>query len=109
AVLRLTIALAYNLPFQALGALSVEQVRFASIGTAAFAAPGELSLGTLATRAVVGDTLSLDASAAVQADAADGVNQYRLRFERDNVDDGAPNVVVFDLADTQLSVTYLVP
>jgi hypothetical protein len=45
---------------------------------------------------------------AVRADAAGGLSQYRLRFERDSVDDGSPNVVVFDLAFSRLTVISLV-
>ena len=109
ATLSVTVALLFNLPFQALGALSVEKVHFTQIGQPAFDEAAESSLGTLATRGAIGDVLSIDVASALAADVADGHSQYRLRFERDSVDDGVPNVVVFSLADTRLSVTSLVP
>jgi len=64
---------------------------------------------TLATQGNVGDTLSADVSSAIGADSAERLAQFRLRFERDRTEDGVPNVIMFELADTRLSVTSLLP
>jgi hypothetical protein len=109
ATVSLVVAASYNLPFLALGALRLEQVRFDAIGMPSFEQDAKAALGTLATQGNVGDTLSADVSAAVRADGAERLTQFRLRFERDRIEDGLPNVVMFDLADTRLSVTSLLP
>lgn len=109
ASLSLVVAASYNLPFLALGALRLEHVRFDGIGMASFEQDARATIGTLATQGNVGDTLSADVSSAVRADSAERRSQFRLRFERDRTHDGLPNVVLFDLADTRLSVTSLLP
>lgn len=109
ASLSLLVAASYNIPFLALGPLRLEHVRFDTIGTPSFEQDATAALGTLASRGDVGDTLTADVSTAVQADAGERLTQFRLRFERDRIEDGLPNVVMFDLADTRLSVTSLLP
>lgn len=103
------VAAAYNFPFLALGALQIEHVRFAAIGMPSFEQDAKAALGTLASGGNVGDTLSADVSSALRADAAERLTQFRLRFERDRMEDGLPNLIMFDLSDTRLSVTSLVP
>jgi hypothetical protein len=109
ATLSLTIGATYNFPFLALGALRLERVRFDRIGLAAFEQAAEATLGTLGTQGSAGDTLEADVTSALRADAAVGQSQFRLRFERDGIEDGLPNVVLFELADTRLSVTCRLP
>jgi hypothetical protein len=109
ATLSVVVAASYNVPFLALGALRLEHVQFDGIGTPSFEQDARAALGTLATQGDVGDTLSADVSSAVRADSAERRTQFRLRFERDRLDDGLPNVILFDLADTRLSVTSLLP
>jgi hypothetical protein len=109
ASLSLLVAASFNVPFLTLGALRLEQVRFETIGMPSFEQDATAALGTLATQGDVGDTLTADVSTAVRADAGARLTQFRLRFERDSTEDGLPNVVMFDLADTRLSVSSLVP
>jgi hypothetical protein len=109
ATLSLVVSASYNLPFLALGPLRLEHVRFDGIGMPSFEQDARAALGTLGTQGNVGDTLSADVSSAVRADSTERRTQFRLRFERDRIEDGLPNVILFDLADARLSVTSLVP
>jgi hypothetical protein len=107
AELSLSISAILNGPFE-LGALLVEQTSFPIIDYQAFQQNREAQLGVLATAAVVGQILSLDATASVIAKAG-GLGQYRLRFDSDTNSDGAPDIILCDWTTPHLTVNYRLP
>lgn len=110
AELSLTILSELNAPFDDLGPLHIEKVRFDSIDTSAYEATAEAALGLLSTAADPGDTMRADVRSALQTDAGDGrLNQYRIRFETASNVDGNADVIVCASAGARLRVTYSMP
>jgi Big-like domain-containing protein len=110
AELSLTMTAEFNTPFDDLGPLHIDKLRFDAIDTAAYEAPAEAALGLLSTAADPGDTMRVDVLGALQADAREGrLNQYRIRFDRASNVDGNADVIVCDWAGAQLRVTYSTP
>jgi hypothetical protein len=95
-------------PFDDLGQLLVEDVTFATIGPAAFAAAG-LAVPGGATTARVGTLLSFDVLGALPSDLADDSSQYRLRFQSVSDGDGAADALLLLRSSAALRVSYLLP
>jgi len=108
--LRADVSLIVGEPFLGLGALALEHVSFAEIGTVAFSAAALSTMGEMASDAEVGDTLSADVVSAVNADLGErSRSQFRFAFASPTDADGAGDIVVCDWSSLSLELTYLAP
>jgi hypothetical protein len=96
-----------NGPFE-LGSLKAEQVSFVGIDFASFQAQPEAEVGVIASNALIGQVMSVDATASAAAKAG-GLTQYRLRFDSDTNSDGGPDIILFDWTTPHLTVNYRLP
>lgn len=104
------IALVYGTPFTSLGTLSIERVAFDIIGDAAFSATAFPERQTRTTPLFIGDVLSVDALAAVQADwPGYAYNQYRLAFAKATDGNADADQIGCDAATVKLALTYWLP
>ena len=110
AELSLTMSSEFNTPFDDLGPLHIDQIRFEAIDTAAYEAVAETALGLLSTAADPGDTMRADVLAAFGPDARAGrLSQYRIRFDTASNVDGNADLIVCDWAGAELRVSYSTP
>jgi hypothetical protein len=94
-------------PFDGLGELHVERSDFRRIGSAAFDADPDATLGVLASEAPL---TSGDIRWVVQEDLAAGrYSQFRLCFPQINDNDGATDLVRFAPSEQRLSITFISP
>jgi len=110
AELSATVAVELGTPFVDLGALRFEHLTFSSIGDEAYAAPALSAPQSMSLAAAVGDRISSVVLTEVQGDwPARDQSQFRLSFEVDTNTDGAADLLAFDWASPQLTLTYSVP
>ena len=108
--LGLAVSLIVGDPFLDLGTLTLEHVSFAGIGEDAFSAPASSVIGQVTTEANIGDVLSVDVLAAVNADIGTrSRSQFRFAFDTSSDVDGAADVVMIDWSSLALTLTYRVP
>jgi Big-like domain-containing protein len=95
-------------PFAGLGELHVERSDFERVGSAAFDADPDATLGVLAAGA--DHVTSGNIRWVVQEDLAAGrYSQFRLCFPQINDNDGTSDLVRFAPGDQLLSISYLAP
>jgi hypothetical protein len=95
-------------PFAGLGELHVERSDFRSIGSAAFSADPDATLGVLESGSE--QVTSSDIRWVIQEDLAQGrYSQFRLCFPQVDDNDDSTDLVRFDARAQRLTIRYLVP
>lgn len=97
-------------PFEDLGALNAEEIRFDAFSSALYDADVEDDGGSCVLGSADGDDLECDMAAAVQNSVDDGYEyiQFRIRFDEAGDSDGSSDLLVFNPNDSNTPVPGLV-